>query len=77
MVTMRLRQIGRTLLAALAIAGGLLSAPVPFASAQPCPDVEAVFARGTGEPPGVGGIGERSSTRSARRSGPSQSMCIR
>ncbi|MFY9764830.1 MAG: cutinase family protein, partial [Mycobacterium sp.] len=27
-------------------------------SAQPCPDVEAVFARGTGEPPGVGGIGE-------------------
>jgi len=36
----------------------LLSAPVPSASAQPCPDVEAVFARGTGEPPGVGGIGQ-------------------
>jgi hypothetical protein len=34
-----------------------LSAPVP-ASAQPCADVEAVFARGTGEPPGVGGIGQ-------------------
>ncbi len=58
MVTMRLRQIGRTLLAALAIAGGLLSVPMPVASAQPCPDVEAVFARGTSEPPGVGGIGE-------------------
>ncbi|WP_422204899.1 cutinase family protein [Mycobacterium sp.] len=55
---MRLRQIGRTLLAALAIAGGLLSVPMPVASAQPCPDVEAVFARGTSEPPGVGGIGE-------------------
>jgi hypothetical protein len=28
------------------------------ASADPCPDVEAVFARGTGEPPGVGGVGQ-------------------
>lgn len=45
----------------------LLFAPVPAASADPpdptvsdgaCPDVEVVFARGTGEPPGVGGIGE-------------------
>lgn len=32
--------------------------PLPVASAQPCPDVEVVFARGTGEPPGVGGIGQ-------------------
>jgi len=31
---------------------------VPSASAQPCPDVEVVFARGTTEPPGVGGIGQ-------------------
>ena len=30
----------------------------PVASAQPCPDVEVVFARGTGEPPGVGGVGQ-------------------
>lgn len=58
MVTMRLRQVGRALIAALAVAGGLLSVPMPVAAAQPCPDVEAVFARGTGEPPGVGGIGE-------------------
>jgi cutinase len=36
----------------------LLSPPVPFASAQPCPDVEVVFARGTAEPPGVGGVGQ-------------------
>ncbi|MBV8347672.1 MAG: cutinase family protein [Mycolicibacterium sp.] len=36
----------------------LLGGPVPFASAQPCPDVEVVFARGTGEPPGVGGVGQ-------------------
>ncbi len=37
---------------------GLLGAPVPIASAQPCSDVEVIFARGTGEPPGVGGVGQ-------------------
>jgi cutinase-like protein len=36
----------------------LLSLPVPSASAQPCADVEVVFARGTSEPPGVGGVGQ-------------------
>jgi hypothetical protein len=35
-----------------------LSAPVPFASAQPCPDVDVVFARGTTEDPGVGPTGQ-------------------
>lgn len=30
----------------------------PAASAEPCPDVELVFARGTFEPPGVGGTGQ-------------------
>src|ERR1700761_8904446 len=55
---MRLRQIGHVPIAALMIAGGLFSTPMAISSAQPCPDVEAVFARGTGEPPGVGGIGE-------------------
>jgi cutinase len=29
-----------------------------FASADPCPDVEVVFARGTNEPPGVGSVGQ-------------------
>ena len=43
---------------ALTVCATLLSAPVPSASAQPCPDVEAVIARGTGEPPGVGGVGQ-------------------
>jgi cutinase len=33
-------------------------ATVPSAAAAPCPDVEVVFARGTTEPPGVGGIGQ-------------------
>ncbi len=58
MLTMRARRIGHALIAALLTVGGLLSAPMPVTSAQPCPDVEAVFARGTGEPPGVGGIGQ-------------------
>ena len=31
---------------------------LPSAAAAPCPDVEVVFARGTTEPPGVGGIGQ-------------------
>ena len=35
-----------------------LSAPVPSASAQPCPDVEVIFARGTTEDPGVGPTGQ-------------------
>lgn len=34
------------------------SAAAPSAAAEPCPDVEVVFARGSGEAPGVGGIGQ-------------------
>ena len=49
------RLIGAAILTASAI---LLSAPIPSASAEPCPDVEVVFARGTSEPPGVGGVGQ-------------------
>jgi cutinase len=36
---------------------GSLSAP-PSVSADPCADVEVVFARGTGEPPGVGEVAQ-------------------
>nr|WP_172827187.1 cutinase family protein [Mycobacterium asiaticum] len=44
--------------AAIAICGlASLASPMPSADAAPCPDVEVVFARGSGEPPGVGGIG--------------------
>lgn len=35
-----------------------LGGPLPAASAQPCPDVEVIFARGTAEAPGVGGTGQ-------------------
>jgi cutinase len=43
---------------AVMAASVLLSAPAPAASADPCPDVEVLFARGTGEPPGVGNVGQ-------------------
>jgi cutinase len=36
----------------------LLIPPAPAASADPCTDVEVVFARGTDEAPGLGDIGE-------------------
>lgn len=53
----------RFLVPALAAMGGLIAclvsdSAIPYASAQPCPDVEVVFARGTGEDPGVGPTGQ-------------------
>jgi cutinase len=44
--------------AALIATCALPIAPAPIAAAQPCPDVEVVFARGTFEPPGVGVTGQ-------------------
>jgi cutinase len=47
--------------AAIAVTASSFLAPLiaaPTASADPCPDVEVVFARGTFEAPGVGGTGE-------------------
>ncbi|ORW84287.1 cutinase [Mycobacterium riyadhense] len=46
--------------AVLTTCATLLSAPILIASASaaPCPDVEVTFARGTDEPPGVGGVGQ-------------------
>ena len=43
-------------MAALTISSALLAGPP--ASADPCPDVEVVFARGTAEPPGLGVVGQ-------------------
>src|SRR6201997_3543922 len=43
-------------LATWALLSGLVDTRV--ASAGPCSDVEVVFARGTNEPPGVGGVGQ-------------------
>jgi cutinase len=53
------RFLGPAVLTAWGLSVSVLSASaVPSASAQPCPDVEVVFARGTGEPPGVGPTGQ-------------------
>jgi hypothetical protein len=52
------RRIARLIGAVVATSWALVIAPVPSASAQPCPDIEIVFARGTSEAPGVGGIGQ-------------------
>ncbi|MEO6794546.1 MAG: cutinase family protein [Mycobacterium sp.] len=59
LVATKARTITRYLGAAMVMSGAALVAPnVGYVSAEPCPDVELVFARGTGEPPGVGGIGQ-------------------
>lgn len=56
---MRASHITRFLASAVLAAGAvLISTSAGPASAEPCPDVEVVFARGTGEPPGVGGVGQ-------------------
>jgi cutinase len=54
---------GRKLAAATLIAATTALSPLSFcalptASADPCPDVEVVFARGTSEPAGVGRVGQ-------------------
>lgn len=56
----RMRLVCRFIGVAAIAASVLHGAPIgtPHASAAPCPDVEVIFARGTTEPPGVGGIGQ-------------------
>lgn len=48
------------LVAAVTAAAAVLlpSAALPVAAAEPCPEVEVIFARGRVEPPGTGRIGE-------------------
>jgi cutinase len=48
----------RFLQAAALATWALFIASVPIASAAPCPATQVVFARGTGEPPGVGPVGD-------------------
>jgi cutinase len=49
---------GAAILAVVGSAAAGLLASAPSATAVPCPDVEVVFARGTGEPTGVGRVGQ-------------------
>lgn len=50
--------ISHRLVVAVAVAAAPLCAPAVPAGAAACPDVEVVFARGSGEPPGLGGVGQ-------------------
>jgi cutinase len=51
------RLLGSAVVAASGLSASVLAAALPSASAE-CPDVQVVFARGTGEPPGVGPTGQ-------------------
>src|SRR3978361_2471533 len=57
---MTARHLVRLAGAAVVCTWALLITPLglPSASAAPCPDVEAIFARGTFAPQGLGGTGE-------------------
>ena len=57
---MRARQIARFIGAAMVTAWAMANTAIsiPSAAAAPCPDIEVVFARGTGAPPGIGWLGE-------------------
>ncbi|GLE53750.1 cutinase [Mycobacterium montefiorense] len=58
LINTRMRKLAAAAgVAALMTAAVLFSSHAPSADAEPCPDVDLVFARGTSEPPGVGGIG--------------------
>ncbi|QLL07695.1 cutinase family protein [Mycobacterium vicinigordonae] len=51
------RFIGSAAVVAAGVSSAMLSIPMPSASAEPCPDVEVVYARGTGEE-GLGATGQ-------------------
>jgi cutinase len=51
------RYLGSAAVAAAGLSASVLAPALPLASAE-CPDVQVVFARGTGEPPGLGATGE-------------------
>lgn len=55
---MTARRLARLLGVAVMTTSAALLRPPISASAAPCPDVEVTFARGTAEPPGVGGVGQ-------------------
>jgi cutinase-like protein len=53
-----LRLLSPVLAAASGAAASVLATAVPSAAAEPCPDVQVVFARGTDDPPGLGPTGQ-------------------
>jgi hypothetical protein len=52
------RLFAPAVVAASGVSASVLASAIPSASADPCPDVQVVFARGTDDPPGVGSTGQ-------------------
>lgn len=60
LINKRVRRVAATVGAGAVMAASvLLGTPAPAPSADPCPDVDVVFARGSGEPPGPGNVGQQ------------------
>ncbi len=57
---MLVRRVLGLLGATIALPAAMAQAAIamPLAAADPCPDIEVIFARGTGAPPGLGWLGE-------------------
>ncbi len=72
---MRIRGIPGFLAAAALGLSALVATPVAPASAEPCPDVEVVYARGTSEPAGVGQVGQ-AFVEALRAQVPSKSVAV-
>jgi cutinase len=53
-----MRSVGPVAAASVSLGASVLLSPLPSAAAEPCPDAQVVFARGTGEPEGVGPTGQ-------------------
>ena len=78
LINKRARRVAATAGAGAVVAASvLMGAPAPSASADPCPDVDVVFARGSGEPPGVGNIGQQFVDGLRGRIGGDRWRCIR
>jgi hypothetical protein len=52
------RFLAPAVVAASGVSASVLASAIPVAAADPCPDVQVVFARGTDDPPGVGPTGQ-------------------
>ena len=53
-----LRLLAPAVVAASGVSVSVFASAIPSASADPCPDLQVVFARGTDDPPGVGPTGQ-------------------
>lgn len=50
--------LASAVVAVSAVSASVVAFAVPLASADPCPDIQVVFARGTDDPPGLGSTGQ-------------------